>query len=224
MHNKIITQSINLEFDEVKHEYKVDGKTIPSVSRLLESITYEIYGNIPKYILEEAQERGSEVHRMVELKWKFPNVTFPLSQVAKGYVEQFELWQKENPHMKILGMEIRIYNRILGYCGTLDIIALNTLTNEIALIDIKTNQKLNKLLVALQQTLYLQGMMVHFRDNETKYLPRKIYVLHLQEDSYNFEELKIDMEGAQKCIEFYKFKKKILEGNDLVERINKHSH
>ena len=62
-----------VEYDEEFHTYTLNGKIIPSVTRLLDDGSYE--GIDPK-ILEYAQFRGSLVHKEIEMYLKHAEMGF----------------------------------------------------------------------------------------------------------------------------------------------------
>lgn len=56
-----------LEFNEEKHRYTLDGKVLPSVTKLLDTGDY---ANVDSEILKRACERGHEIHKELELYFK----------------------------------------------------------------------------------------------------------------------------------------------------------
>lgn len=61
---KITTQ---LEFDEETHTYTLNGKVLPSVTKLLDDGTYK---DVDPVILQKACDRGHEIHKEIELYFK----------------------------------------------------------------------------------------------------------------------------------------------------------
>ena len=57
-----MAQKKEIEFDEEKHIYKVDGVEIPSVTSLLSYITAGHYGAINPGVLQQAALKGTLVH------------------------------------------------------------------------------------------------------------------------------------------------------------------
>lgn len=66
-----------LTFDEEWHTYRVNGKIVPSVTRLLDDGSY---ANVDKEILKKACERGTLIHKEIE--------TYLKSNI-KGYTDEF---------------------------------------------------------------------------------------------------------------------------------------
>jgi len=56
-----------LEFNEEIHTYTLNGKTLPSVTKLLDD---GIYKNVDPDILKKACDRGHEIHKELELYFK----------------------------------------------------------------------------------------------------------------------------------------------------------
>lgn len=66
-----------LTFDEEWHTYRVNGKIVPSVTRLLDDGSYT---NVDQEILKKACERGTLIHKEIE--------TYLKSNI-KGYTDEF---------------------------------------------------------------------------------------------------------------------------------------
>jgi len=56
-----------LEFNEETHTYTLNGKTLPSVTKLLDDGTYK---EVDPFILQQACDRGHEIHKELELYFK----------------------------------------------------------------------------------------------------------------------------------------------------------
>lgn len=56
-----------LEFNEELHKYTLNGKTLPSVTKLLDDGTYT---NVDPMIMQRACDRGHEIHKELELYFK----------------------------------------------------------------------------------------------------------------------------------------------------------
>lgn len=71
-----------VEYNEEWHTYKLDGKIIPSVTRLLED---EEYINIPEEVLEYARQKGTLVHKEIEEFFKYGK---------SGFTQEFEEFRR----------------------------------------------------------------------------------------------------------------------------------
>ena len=56
-----------LEFNEETHTYTLNGKILPSVTKLLDDGTYN---KVNEYALERARQRGHEIHKEIENYFK----------------------------------------------------------------------------------------------------------------------------------------------------------
>ena len=56
-----------LEFDEEQHCYTLNSKQLPSVTKLLDDGTYK---EVDPIILQQACDRGHEIHKEIELYFK----------------------------------------------------------------------------------------------------------------------------------------------------------
>ena len=59
-------ENYTLEFDDETHRYIVNGIITPSVSKLL-SLKFDDYPNVPKAVLQAAADRGTEIHKAIEV-------------------------------------------------------------------------------------------------------------------------------------------------------------
>lgn len=59
-------ENYTLEFDDEAHRYIVNGIITPSVSKLL-SLKFDDYPNVPKAVLQSAADRGTEMHKAIEV-------------------------------------------------------------------------------------------------------------------------------------------------------------
>ena len=60
-----------LIFYDKEHEYELNGEIVPSVSELSRFASREIYGDVNQYILDNAADRGTKVHKQCELLDKY---------------------------------------------------------------------------------------------------------------------------------------------------------
>jgi len=61
------TITTELEFNEESHTYTLNGKTLPSVTKLLDDGTYN---GVDPAILQKACDRGHEIHKELEMYFK----------------------------------------------------------------------------------------------------------------------------------------------------------
>ena len=59
-------ENYTLEFDDETHRYIVNGIITPSVSKLL-SLKFDDYPNVPKAVSQAAADRGTEMHKAIEV-------------------------------------------------------------------------------------------------------------------------------------------------------------
>ena len=59
-------ENYTLEFDDETHRYIVNGIITPGVSKLL-SLKFDDYPNVPQAVLQAAADRGTEMHKAIEV-------------------------------------------------------------------------------------------------------------------------------------------------------------
>lgn len=146
-----------IEFDEKKHQYKVDGKIVPSVTEILEHITAVGYGKVNPAILEEAKERGTAVHELTEaIDLGFPPeyIDPAVEGYAVAYLKFLEDYDVEWDYI-----EHRFYEPKMGFCGTID--RVGKIDGKDCVLDIKTASSPSvdqKIAVCLQTAAYDFGL------------------------------------------------------------------
>ena len=147
-----------LEFIEETHTYIYNGVILPSVSSILKQVFPLKYEGVPKEILENKSNYGTELHKFIEIiEKKKPKK--PLAYIKRYYkpnIYQEEslkdyLNLKEQFNIKIIDSEKRIHYEY-KYAGTLDL--KGYVNGKSAIIDIKTTYELDELYVSWQNSLY----------------------------------------------------------------------
>lgn len=106
-----------LEFDEGPHQYKWNGKVVPSVTQILQPLSN--YAGIPKDILENAARRGTLVHRLTELHDSGQLDPADITEEAAPYMSAYRNFLELSGFEVILN-EMRMYHEDLQYAGTMD--------------------------------------------------------------------------------------------------------
>ena len=168
-----------LEFDEEKHEYKLDGKVIPSVTQIMQFITDRKYENVTESILDIAKEKGTEVHESIEVYNKTGYAG--ISEEYKGYLDAYIKWIKDYQIDRTkLESEVKVCNKILQYAGTVDIIY-----NKENIIDIKTCSELDTKTTSVQISAYKEALKLNGYDKLKEH-----YILWLNKDGkYKYVKL-----------------------------------
>ena len=121
---------------------------------------------------------GSMVHKYCEKWLKNEKFAEPSDPVIKGCFEKFKkFWKKHK--LKLLESEKILYSE-RGYCGTLDIIAIDPYGN-IWLIDIKTSKG-----IFINMVHQLHGYKLAYEEQTGKKV-NKMYLVRLPKDSGDFE-------------------------------------
>lgn len=110
---------MDLAFDHAAHAYRLDGRSVPGVTKVLELL--DEFEGVPWDLLEAARKFGQHVHEacalMVrnELDWQsLDHDLFPYVDAARRFLEE--------SGVTVLASEVRVANVSLRYAGTLDLI------------------------------------------------------------------------------------------------------
>ena len=160
----------DVKFDSEKHIYYVDGKIVPSVTQILDLLSYKEFGKIDKSTLEYASKRGTAIHEATEAI----DLDMPLEVDAEiePYVRAYINFTKDYKPTW-LGVEEMIYHPEFEFCGTID--RIGKIENKFIVMDIKTLSSPDRLAytkVCMQTYMYSMCL-------EDKY---ETYALFLKKD------------------------------------------
>ena len=153
-----MSSSIKLEFDEKTHTYIKNGIILKSVTQILQELFPLKYDNVPKEVLQNKANYGTELHKFIEIiEKKKPKK--PLAYIIRYYKPniyqeeslKYYLKIKDKYKIKITDSEKKISYEY-KYAGTLDL--KGYVNGKSAIIDIKTTYELDELYVAWQNSLY----------------------------------------------------------------------
>ena len=183
-----------LTFNEKEHKYYYGGKELPSVSKIMESISCHFYSDIPQMALDIACERGKICHQAI-----FDFELFDDYEIEDKYKPYFESYLKfkEDYKPEILHQEKMLTNG--EFAGTIDYIC--KINNETWLIDHKTSKDIHENLIAVQEAGYNElcdynGITIE-----------KFGVLHLRKDGYELREITPNKEMWEICKKCYDYGK-----------------
>ena len=142
-----------LLFFDQGHRYELDGVEIPSVSTILRFLTREIYSEVRQADLDRAAERGSRVHKALELLDKLGEVDADAE--TEPYIRAYIKFRQEHA-CDWTGIEKPVVNEQLRYAGTAD--RIGTVDGQPTIIDFKCQSSIHKPLVKAQLNAYLLCM------------------------------------------------------------------
>lgn len=161
--NDLLTMFDDLEFDEARHLYFVNGDNYPSVSKKLEE-HYEKFDE-KKWLEIKAPQEGVSVEELRARWHKKRDDACEKGHICHHYLEHFKLGMehladtpekqagvaflmnyiyKDNPRYYIITQEFRMIQRHFKYCGTTDMLLWDSWTDTIIVADWKTNEDLFK--------------------------------------------------------------------------------
>lgn len=161
----------------------------------MQILTDRKYNEIPEDILDKAKEKGTAIHFAAEVYNKTGYIG--IDKEYEGYINAYIKWIKDfNINRKQIQSEIKFYNEILGYAGTIDMIYQKNI-----IIDIKTTYELDLDSVEVQTSAYKNGI-----NNKEEYNIKKCCVLRLKNDgNYEYIKLKDRYNIFLSCLTLYNF-------------------
>jgi hypothetical protein len=104
-------------FDE-GHQYQLNGEPIPSVSEISRFASREVYGTVEQYTLDNASQRGTDVHKATEVLDKYQTVE--CSEDIENYVRGYVQFRKDFSIGDYVAIEKALASEKLRYAGTID--------------------------------------------------------------------------------------------------------
>jgi ATP-dependent exoDNAse (exonuclease V) beta subunit len=203
---------VDLEYNDEKHTYMVEGKQVPAVTRVVDAVSPKsltewaakagaemqaiVYDGIRfahKEISREAQNIGSDVHKWIELWIKFQisggeSITeYP--EDVRVPMENFHKWV-ESREVEWIASEKKIYSKFWNYAGTID--ALAKINGELYVIDFKTSAKIYKEYY-LQVYGYAQAIHEMVNGLNNQYYPKGM-IVRLDKNEDKFQEVAFECE------------------------------
>lgn len=145
-----------LEFEEERHIYRLNGVEIPSVSAVMKPLSSSVYGEVDQNVLRAAANRGTIVHEAIENYANYGIEDIPTEYA--GYLDGFiAFWKDYKP--ELVATEYRMYHKYLMYAGTSDLLVV--IDGEMWLIDNKTSYKVETMLTRIQLEAYDKALATH---------------------------------------------------------------
>lgn len=184
-------------FDE-KHEYKVDGEIVPSVSEITRFISREVYGDVVQFRLDHAAERGHNVHSACEQLDRFGSAE--IDAEIEPYIKAYIQFRKDHKPVWTK-IEYAMYSSEFGYAGTID--RQGVMDGKPVILDIKSSYKVETALVTAQLNAYWNLAT----DNDMQ--AAQLWVLHLRKDgTYKLIEIPLDDSTFMACLTLHNALKK----------------
>jgi hypothetical protein len=128
-----------LEFDPGAHCYRIGGKVLPAVTRVIAPLID--YSMVNEELLALASERGSAVHKATELHDLDDLDECSLDDRLEPYLAAWKRFRAETGFVPE-AIEQRLHHPLHGYAGTID--RVGTLHGRRILLDIKTVSRLSR--------------------------------------------------------------------------------
>lgn len=128
-----MTAAPRIEFFEDGHRYVVDGRELPSVTKVLKRLA-DGYECVDPDVLERASLLGQAVHKLIELDVRRVLDEDALDDALRPYLAQWREFIATSGFVPLLSEE-RVASLRYGYAGMLDL--FGTLNGDAALIDAK---------------------------------------------------------------------------------------
>lgn len=109
---------MRIEFAEEGHEYRVDGRRVPSVTQVLAPL-YDLDA-IPPAVLSHKRAIGQAVHRAIEFDLQDDLDEATLHPEVAPYMAGWRKWRIDRG-FESFASEKRVAHPIYGYAGTLDL-------------------------------------------------------------------------------------------------------
>ena len=153
---------VKVDYYDETHQYFINGKEIPSVSKLVTFATGESFSFVSKDVMRAASAYGTSVHNAIERFESTGEITYLFDEIIEQYQEL-----KVAAELEIASME-QIITDGENYAGRYDILAKNGY-----LFDIKTNSRPMMEKWSWQLSLYYYALGEYKDKGYILYLPKK---------------------------------------------------
>lgn len=165
---------MSFTFDAEKHEYRLQGKVLPSVTQVL-SIVND-FDRVPRAILEHARERGECLHRAVNLYNRDDLEFESLDNDTSADVYAWARFLRESGAV-VIASESPVVHETLGFAGTPDVVL--SWKERIVIPDIKSTYSVPAT-VGCQTWAYAAAWQSM---NGAKRMPER-YCIHIKDGNY----------------------------------------
>lgn len=168
-----------LTFDEKKHEYKLDGLVIPSVTQIIKAAGLINLDYVGPQLLKEKADLGKKVHLTTEL---YDRDSLNINELHPTLKEYLDGWIKFKEDYNFTPTEIELMSahHLYKFAGRIDRIGF--IAKDLTLLDIKSGskQKSNAIQTAGYALLYDQ-------DKKKTEQIKKRMVVYLLPEGYRVE-------------------------------------
>jgi hypothetical protein len=133
---------MKLEFNAESHEYRINGKIVPSVTEICAPLTAADMGKLNPNIINSAANRGSIIHELTELiDYGTSPEDMEMYAEVGGYITAYLRFLRDySPTWTRI--EYRLGNEDLGFARTLD--RLGVIDDKPCVLDIKTTDSASR--------------------------------------------------------------------------------
>lgn len=170
---------MKLEFDQERHEYKLNGIIVPSVTQAISAAGFNLYDSVPAPLMEAAQKFGTAYHRAVQLYEDDDLDMGSLSAPLVPFLGQWIKCKQENK-IRVLKTEYRVGSKIYQAAGTMDILAIYQ--GERTVFDLKTYQG-----VRITEGIQTAGYKLLYNEMNPKAPIKRRFSIHVSGDKYRME-------------------------------------
>ena len=168
---------VNTQVNAIKKEMELQGIPLDKIDKIIINAKANA-----KAKNDNILSIGSIVHKLIEKWLKGEKVTKPEDKIVANCFMEFQKFWKKNK-LKLIESEKILYSE-RGYCGTLDIVAIDPDGN-IWLIDIKTSKGL-----FLNMIHQVHGYKLAYEEQTGKKI-NKMYIVRLPKTNEPFEARQI---------------------------------
>jgi hypothetical protein len=174
-----------LTYNDSKHEYKVNGVIVPSVTQSIKTAGLIDLSFVDKELLEYKSDIGNKAHKTTELYDTNNLDETTLHPMLFGYLQAWKKFRADY-QFKPIHIELAMVHKLYRYAGRIDRIGTIENTTHIIQADIKTGVKHHS--YAIQSAGYVE--LYNYGKPKKEQIKRRFTVYLNEDGTYKVDEHK----------------------------------
>jgi hypothetical protein len=184
-------------FNPEKHEYRVDGVVLPSVTQIIRFLNYDTATTARSWLRDVAASRGSRIHSYcadVDMGAEPDAYDWDCIEYVKAYKAFLRDYRPQWTHI-----EVATGSKELGYAGTID--RIGVIDGDSIIVDLKSGSTVKHVTLTAQLHGYTYLALINGLVNTT---PKRLGVQLKKDGTYRLYWCELDYNLWMACMTLHK--------------------